>query len=115
MFGALARLTEFPLLPDDHTAAQRLEEQRARCESELLDEVSATLARIAAQATEDIVDALVQLAAGTYGYCLDCHKAIPAGRLDALVLAVRCVACERARETSAMNRDTSPLPLATVE
>jgi RNA polymerase-binding transcription factor DksA len=34
------------------------------------------------------------LAAGTYGICVDCGKAIPDGRLLALPDAERCVACQ---------------------
>lgn len=41
--------------------------------------------------------ALIRMAEGRYGTCLDCGETIPAARLEARPLATRCVACaERA-------------------
>ena len=39
--------------------------------------------------------ALEAIEAGTYGVCVDCAREIPAGRLDALPDAERCVECQR--------------------
>ena len=39
--------------------------------------------------------ALEAIEAGTYGICVDCGGEIPAGRLDALPDAERCVDCQR--------------------
>jgi DnaK suppressor protein len=47
-------------------------------------------------AAEELVDvdlALDRLAAGTYGVCQDCGRAIPAARLEARPTATRCVDC----------------------
>ena len=45
-----------------------------------------------------IEDALVRLAAGSYGWCATCRGEIAAARLLALPFAVRCRACEGHRE-----------------
>ena len=44
--------------------------------------------------------ALSRLDAGEYGICIECHGEIPALRLRALPLAVRCRGCETAREAT---------------
>jgi RNA polymerase-binding transcription factor DksA len=87
-------MARFHTLYED-AAAELLDEQRAKCESNLLEEVSAVLARIAEHASENGMEAFAQLADGTYGFCLDCHLEIPADRLDAVSFAVRCAPCER--------------------
>jgi RNA polymerase-binding transcription factor DksA len=79
----------------ENAAAELLDEQRARCESSLLEEVSAVLARITEHASENGMEAFAQLADGTYGFCLDCHLEIPADRLDSVSFAVRCAPCDR--------------------
>ena len=59
--------------------------------------------------------ALVRLAAGKYGSCFECEAEIAELRLRAVPFAVRCQACERAREheqgaarQQAQRRDVSP-------
>jgi DnaK suppressor protein len=50
-------------------------------------------------ATVDRIDAaLERLADGGYGLCTRCHRPISEARLRALPFAVRCQACEAARE-----------------
>ena len=50
--------------------------------------------RVAAQdELAGIAAALDRVAAGTYGVCVDCGRVIPAGRLEALPTATRCVDC----------------------
>jgi DnaK suppressor protein len=44
--------------------------------------------------------ALERLAQGQYGLCLDCGVTIPAARLNAYPMALRCVACQTATEKS---------------
>jgi RNA polymerase-binding transcription factor DksA len=78
---------------------------------ELIDEICDVLVKIGDEETQNTSDALMQLAAGTYGYCLDCHNRIPAQRLDALSFAVRCATCDRARESSARIAGEAPSPL----
>jgi RNA polymerase-binding transcription factor DksA len=103
------RRSALPTLLDDHLW---LAEQRARCESELVDEICDLLVKIGEEEARNTSEGLVQLAAGTYGYCLDCHNRIPAHRLDALSFAVRCATCDRARESSARIWGDVPSPLA---
>ncbi len=52
---------------------------------------AATLAAEAAVERDALLAALDRLAAGTYGVCEVCGRAIPAGRLEARPAATRCV------------------------
>ncbi|GAB1821902.1 TraR/DksA family transcriptional regulator [Herbidospora sp. RD11066] len=45
-----------------------------------------------------VVAALSRLDAGTYGRCVDCHVAVPEGRLEARPEAARCIGCQSRRE-----------------
>jgi DnaK suppressor protein len=45
-----------------------------------------------------IADARARLAAGTYGTCEGCHRAIPLARLRAMPAARSCVACQHREE-----------------
>lgn len=56
----------------------------------LLQSQAATLARVD--------QALMRLDAGSYGTCAACSEPIASARLSALPFAVRCQACESARE-----------------
>jgi RNA polymerase-binding transcription factor DksA len=78
---------------------------------ELIHEICDALVKIGEEEAQTTSEALMQLAAGTYGYCLDCHNRIPAQRLDALSFAVRCAACDRARESSARIEGEAPSAL----
>jgi phage/conjugal plasmid C-4 type zinc finger TraR family protein len=40
-------------------------------------------------------DALAKFAAGTFGHCETCGRAIPAARLEAVPYARRCLACQQ--------------------
>ncbi len=82
-----------------------LEQQRARCEAELFEEVCDTLRNMGQQDTQDAVDALDQLAAGTYGYCLECREPISQDRMNALTFAVRCARCAHAHRMSLEEED----------
>lgn len=45
------------------------------------------------------VDAALELIdKGSYGVCVSCGEAIPAGRLEIVPYATRCVACQRRQE-----------------
>jgi RNA polymerase-binding transcription factor DksA len=98
-------MSALPIVPDDRVW---LAEQRTRCESELIDQVCDALIRIGEEEAWNASTALLQLAAGTYGYCLDCHDRIPAQRLDTRSFAGRCAACGRAHEMGATDRLASP-------
>jgi DnaK suppressor protein len=47
---------------------------------------------------DEIADARARLAAGTYGMCEGCHRAIPLVRLRAMPAARYCVACQHREE-----------------
>ena len=42
--------------------------------------------------------ALIRIAEGNYGVCIDCDEPIPAARLQAYPTAKRCLACQAAHE-----------------
>ena len=62
------------------------------------DEVYDGLEANAIEHLEAIKAALARMTEGAYGICVDCDEKIPVARLKALPFAVRCVACESARE-----------------
>jgi RNA polymerase-binding transcription factor DksA len=47
---------------------------------------------------DEITAARGRLAAGTYGACEGCHRAIPLARLRAMPMARYCVACQHREE-----------------
>lgn len=49
---------------------------------------------------EHIEEALERMDEGGYGTCVDCGKAIPLRRLEAIPYALRCVPCEEIHEQS---------------
>ena len=68
------------------------------------DLATSVLARLEArdhEALAEIRAAEGRLAAGTYGVCEECRRAIPAARLRALPTARLCVACEGVLEAAA--------------
>jgi DnaK suppressor protein len=52
-----------------------------------------SLARNADDLLAQVEEALGRIAAGTYGRCIDCGKAIPVARLEALPYTKLCVDC----------------------
>jgi DnaK suppressor protein len=61
-------------------------------------DVDLTLMQMRAETLVRIDRALARLDAGQYGSCLECEREITERRLRALPFAVRCQACEEARE-----------------
>lgn len=61
------------------------------------DEASLARREFLEAALEDIDAALARLDAGTYGLCEDCGKPVPAGRLEIIPYARRCVQCQQRR------------------
>jgi len=53
----------------------------------------------------DIEQALIRLATGVYGICIDCQADIPFERLSAYPTAKRCLACQQRYESG----NTAPL------
>lgn len=50
------------------------------------------------QEIRDIDAALLRIAEGTYGECSDCAQPIAAERLEAYLIAKRCIVCQEAHE-----------------
>lgn len=71
-------------------------------ESDIQKDLELALLQMKAETLTRIEEALFRLQAGTYGYCLECEGDISEKRLRALPFAVRCKACEEAREHGAM-------------
>jgi RNA polymerase-binding transcription factor DksA len=67
------------------------------CEASFIDQVCLALVQFKEEGSTNHAEALAQLEAGTYGYCLDCLVEISAERLTAVTFAVRCADCEEAR------------------
>jgi DnaK suppressor protein len=68
------------------------------------EDVELALVQMKHETVQRIDDALARLDANEYGHCLECGDEITAARLRALPFAVRCVACEDAREVEARRR-----------
>jgi hypothetical protein len=81
-----------------HELAGSLEEQCARCEEAIAQEMCSVLSALQDELSEDMSTAFAHLAAGTYGFCSECHHAIPIARLDALPFATRCDECDTRQE-----------------
>ena len=61
-------------------------------------EIALALLQMESDTLRAIDAALERLSRGTYGDCSECREPIAAERLQALPFAVRCKACEEARE-----------------
>jgi DnaK suppressor protein len=60
--------------------------------------IDMTLLQMRAATLTHIDEALGQIDAGRYGFCVECGDRIAEGRLRALPFAVRCRECEGRRE-----------------
>jgi len=69
-------------------------------EADIQDEIEFALIQMKTETLNKINDALARLDAGEYGYCYECGAEIAENRLRALPFAVRCKACEEAREVA---------------
>jgi DnaK suppressor protein len=69
-----------------------------QAEADVQEDIEVALIQMKGEALEQVRDALVRLESGEYGNCVDCSSEIAEGRLRAIPFAVRCTACEGARE-----------------
>lgn len=69
-----------------------------------------TLRRNTERLLAQALDALARLEAGAYGLCEDCGQAIDLERLQAVIDARLCLACQRLQERSPLGRMARPLP-----
>lgn len=90
--------------------AHRVSDPAEQSVADLL--VDVTLAEISRDVAEfrDIEAALLRLAQGTYGICLDCEDPVSPERLDRNPAASRCLNCQQAFEEKeiATRRDVRP-------
>ena len=58
------------------------------------EEVAVAVAEHRARQRKEVGEALVDLQAGRYGICRECHEPIAKSRLKVMPFATRCVACQ---------------------
>jgi DnaK suppressor protein len=75
-----------------------------RASTDAADDLAAGLAEIETAELVQIDEALQRLEEGSYGACQDCDRPIPQKRLQFVPFALRCVECERRRETGRPSR-----------
>jgi DnaK suppressor protein len=69
-------------------------------EAGIQEDIEFALIQMKAETLNKINEALARLEEGAYGNCFECGEEISQQRLRALPFAVRCRACEEARETA---------------
>jgi DnaK suppressor protein len=69
-----------------------------QAEADVQEDIEIALIQMKGEALRRVRDALVRLESGEYGNCVDCRNEIAERRLRAMPFAVRCTACEEARE-----------------
>jgi DnaK suppressor protein len=69
-------------------------------EADIQDDIEFALIQMKSETLSKITDALARLEHGDYGNCFECGEEIAEKRLRALPFAVRCKACEEAREVA---------------
>lgn len=73
-------------------------DESEQAEADVQEDIEVALIQMKGEALERVRDALARLESGEYGQCVDCSGEIAEGRLRAVPFAVRCTACEEARE-----------------
>lgn len=61
-------------------------------------DMTARLDALTERAIEEIDEALARMDAGTFGRCVDCGRAIPVERLEAVPASATCLDCRSTRE-----------------
>ena len=69
-----------------------------QAEADVQEDIEVALIQMKGEALDRVRDALARLESGDYGDCVECSSEIAEGRLRAVPFAVRCTACEEARE-----------------
>ena len=69
-------------------------------EADIQEEIEFALIQMKSETLSKINDALARLDHGDYGNCFECGEEIAEKRLRALPFAVRCKACEEAKEVA---------------
>ena len=100
------RLNEVRAHSHDGKAFEALDAADASA-SDLEQYFGAALAELAAQALQQVDQALARLERGDYGLCRDCNEKISHKRLTAVPFALRCRECEELREIGERVRGSS--------
>jgi len=100
------RLNEVRAHSHDGKAFEALDAADASA-SDLEQYFGAALAELAAQALQQVDQALARLERGDYGLCRDCNEKISHKRLTAVPFALRCRECEELLETGERRRGFS--------
>jgi DnaK suppressor protein len=69
-----------------------------QAQADVQEDIEVALIQMRAETLLQVRDALVRLESGEYGDCADCGGEVAEPRLRAVPFAVRCTACEEARE-----------------
>ena len=78
--------------------AQEIRDAVEQSDADTQGDLALALLQSRSEALARVDHALLRLEAGTYGVCAGCADVITSARLRALPFAVRCRACEAARE-----------------
>jgi DnaK suppressor protein len=73
-------------------------DETEQADADVQEDIEIALIQMKGEALDRVRDALARLELGEYGNCLECRGEIAEGRLRAVPFAVRCTACEEARE-----------------
>jgi DnaK suppressor protein len=84
----------------DHHKEREVLDVGESSEIDIQGEIAFAVIEIKADTLREIDTALRRLDEGSYGDCYECGEEITKARLRALPFAVRCKACEEARETT---------------
>jgi RNA polymerase-binding transcription factor DksA len=88
---------------------RRIADERAWCEARLLQDIEVAQRELLEEKLRGLSSAAARLAAGLYGYCLDCHRAIEIERLEALPAALRCAVCDAAHREAKRRKLETPV------
>jgi len=83
---------------DERTRADDVSDTIDRSDADVQDGMDLALLQMRTETLARIDEALLRLDAGEYGVCFECAGEISERRLRALPFAVRCQACQQARE-----------------
>lgn len=84
--------------PDPLGVAGRTQAETERAVIDTERRVNAVLEAGAREALREVEQALARMDDGRYGYCQDCHRAIPVERLSARPATRFCVQCQQRRD-----------------
>lgn len=85
-----------------------VQDEAEQSEADAQSELEFSLLQMQGETLSRVEEALDRLDEGRYGLCMECGRAIPTRRLEALPFATRCLDCEQESETT--DHDHRPVP-----